>query len=230
MGLRGLVGFLLVVAIALAFGAFMFYNFTEYSTGKEVFSGLIEERIVQETSEDDLVKAEQSVKKQCGTKEFAELKLSRNILEIECSQLAEKPFLAAVSGAIYDQQIYYRKYDCKSFGCLLEQETFPAVIAEQSHAGYRTYYLALFAISIVLAVLLFLISSGWHRKAISFGYVFLISGLGAVPFLFTRQVFGVPLLFMQKAVYLQLAMLIIGIILLVAAATIPKKEEVEKNA
>ncbi len=230
MALRGLVGFLLVLAIALSFGNYIFLNFTDYDTGKQFFPGMIAEQVEKESSEDSLRRAETYVRRECEDKESVELNITREPLDIDCSQVDEISFRALLSNSIYDA-IYYKEYDCGFFSCFAETETFPALIARQSREKYRTYHWFLIITDIILAVLLFLVSEGWVRKASAFGYVFLISGIGILPSVAIQEIFT-SAGFFRNLVYIQVAMLVLGIALLALAVIFNRKQkEVQyKNA
>ena len=224
MGLRGFLGFLLVVAIAFTFGSYMFFNFTDHDTGQKVFSKMISDRISKEVSAQDLSDAEKDVAGQCQDKEFLYLNLTNDTLKVNCSQVGNLPFKAVFANAVYDN-IYYKSYDCSFLDCLESSKKLPALIASQTHQKYWIYYLYLLCADVILAVLLFAVSSGWHRKANSFGYVFLISGLGALPFYVTQMIFGAQMEFMNKIFYFEIIMFILGVILLVWGSVLKSRHK-----
>ena len=214
MALRGFIGFLLVLAIAFSFSAYMFFNLTEHDNGQQFFSKMIEDRISQEASAEDLAKTERDVRFDCKERGVAYINGTNESLKIDCTQVDKVPFNTLFANSIYDQ-IYYKKYDCKIFDCFGNKDNIPALIAEQSHSRYWVYYLYLIAIDIVLAILLFFVSDGWYKKANAFGYALLISGLGAFPFFVTQKIFNADMPFMYSLLKIQIAMLVAGIVLLV---------------
>lgn len=227
MGLRGLIGFLLVLSIALTFSAYMFENLTVHDTGQKFFSKMISEKLSEESSQADLNATERNVRFQCKEKGVAYLNTSKDSIQIDCSKMDKIPFNELLANAFYEK-IYYKEYDCKVVDCLGSTQNIPALIAGQNHMRYKFYYWYLLAIDIILAVLLFFVSSTWLKRASAFGYVLLISGLGALPFFVTQKIFGTDMAFMNNILYVQIALLIVGILLLVLGIIFkPKNKEAE---
>ena len=225
MALRGFVAFLLVLFIALSFTNYMFLELTEHDTGKQIFSELIAERLEEQMTDEDLLETEAYVENRCKEQQTVSLELTRNPIEIRCEDTEDVPFKIALAGAIYDQEIYYKDYDCNLFDCLWEQETFPAMLSAQAREKYEDYMKYLVIIIIILAVLLFFVSEGWTEKAGSFGYVCLISGLGAIPLLFTQRMFSQALESIKISFYIQIVLLIAGIALLLLASELKKRRK-----
>ncbi len=226
MALRGVIGFLLVASIALTFSAYMFHNITVHDTGQKFFSKMLSDKISEEISSDDLNKTERNVRFQCKETGSATINATKEPLKIDCSKMDKIPFKELFANSIYDS-IYYREYDCKVLDCFGSTDKISALISQQNHMAYLFYYWYLLAIDIILAVLLFFVSSSWLKKASGFGYVLLISGLGALPFFVTQKVFGAEMAFMNNMLYAQIVMLIIGIVLLVLDTVFKGKEGYE---
>jgi len=228
MALRGFIGFLLVLAIAFSFSSYMFFYLTEHDAGQQFFSKMIADRIEKEASAEDFAQAERYVRFECKDKGVAYLNITAEPLKINCTQMDKVPFNILLGNAIYDK-IYYKSYDCGLIDCFFSTQNIPALIAGQSHDRYWSYYLYLLAIDIVLAILLFFVSEGWTKKASSFGYVLLVSGLGAFPFFVTQKLFNANMQFMNNIIYAQIIMLAIGIVLLVVSIIIKSKRKKKKN-
>jgi len=223
MALREFLGFLLVVAIAFTFGSYIFFNLTEHDTGQRFFSKIISERISRQATEEDFASAERDVSYSCKEKGEAKLNITDAQLSINCSGIGKAPFKTIVANLIYDEMIYHKKYNCNFFDCLTNIKSFPALISEQAHNKYHIYYLYLLAIDIILAILLFAVSAGWHSKASAFGYVFLISGLEFFLLFVTNKVLSFEADFMNNVLYAQAAMLFLGIILLILGAILKSR-------
>ena len=216
MALRGVIGFLLVLAIAFTFSSYMFYNLTIHDTGQQFFGKMLGDKIEQESSGEKLNQTEREVRFDCKEKGKATVEATKETLDIDCSKMDRIPFKILLANSIYDN-IYYRKYDCKVFDCLGSTEKISGLIAQQNHMRYLVYYWYLLAIDIILAVLLFFVSPSWLKKASAFGYVLLISGLGALPFFVTQRIFSAGMAFMNNILYAQIIMFAVGVVLLVIA-------------
>lgn len=223
MGLRGSIGFLLVVAIAFAISSYTFYHLTDYDQGKSFFSETIKDKILEESTAQDIKKAEEDTKNKCVGKGSVEIDITKEPLTINCSQLYTNTFETVLANSIYDH-IYYKRYNCKFFDCFESTGTFSALIAQQNHKRYWVYYLYLLAIIAILAVLLFFVSEDWIEKTSSFGYVLLISGLGALPYIVTQMIFSQTSQFFKDVFYAQLIMLFIGVGLLVLKSILVKNK------
>ena len=219
MALRGFIGFLLVLAIGLTFSSYMFFYLTEHDAGQQFFSGTIGDRIEKEASAQDFAKAESYIRSECKNKGIAYINITREPLRINCSQIDVIPFNNVLGNAVYDT-IFYKSFDCGLIDCFFNTQNIPALISAQSHDRYWIYYLYLLAIDIVLAILLFFVSEGWAKKASSFGYVLLISGLGVFPFFVTQKIFNANAQFMNNLLYTQIIMLLVGIALLIVSIII----------
>lgn len=228
MGLRGIIGFLLVLSIALTFSCYMFENLTVHDTGQKFFSKMISEKLSAETSQEDLGSTERNVRFQCKENGVAYLNTSKEKLQLDCAKMDKIPFNELLANAFYEN-IYYKDYGCKVLDCFTSTQKIPGLIAGQNHMRYKFYVWYLLAIDVILAVLLFFVCSTWLKRASYFGYVLLISGLGALPFFVTQKIFGAEMAFMNNILYAQLVLLGIGILLLVLNMIFKPKHKEEED-
>jgi len=222
MALRGFLGFLLVLAIGLTMSSYVFFNMTEHDKGQQFLSKSISDSISQQAKQEDFLAAEKNVNFSCKETGTAYLNITNSRLKMNCSDVGKLPFKTMVANAIYND-IYYKSYGCGFFNCFTSTENFPALMAQQTHQKYWIYYLYLLCADVILAIILFAVSSGWHRKANVFGYVFLISGIGALPFYVTEKIFGTMADFMNKVFYVQIALFVLGVVLLIWGAALKSK-------
>ena len=223
MALRGFIGFLLFLAIGLTFSSYIFFNLTDHAMGQQFFSKSISDRISEQATPDDFLAAEKDVNFSCKEKGYAYLNITDAQLKLNCPDIGRLPFKEIVSNAIYDN-IYYKKYDCSFFDCFNTKDI-SSLISQQVHSKYRIYYLYLMAIDVILAILLFFVSSSWYKRANAFGYILLISGVLAPLLFITETIFQANMDFMKNVLYVQLGMFAVGVILLVLAMIFKPKEE-----
>lgn len=140
---------------------------------------------------------------------------------------------ALVIDMVFDQKIYYKKYNCSFVDCLrnppesVKGQEFMILFSDMASKSFRMYTNYLLIISIVLIILLILLSVPKYTLFTTLGIDFIIAGLPffAIKFGVTSipmPEFGTPFIkqFFNSISTSFLALLVLGIVLLIVGIII----------
>jgi hypothetical protein len=252
--LKVIFSILLVVSLILLVATFSMSKTVTHDNLRPVFADAIKPSI--ETNDTNLALAQSNLAKKCTNKgiETVELPLGEaetglgNItlkcadIKASTSQEMENIFV----NTVFDQKIYYKKYDCAFIDCLrdppadVKGQEFMILFSDMASQSFRMYTNYLSIIALVLIILLILLSTPKYTLFLTLGADFIIAGLpffavnfgaakipmpefGAALF---KGAFNLLAQYFLIALILGIALLIVGIII---RANARKKMRKEKN-